>query len=43
LTMDSKSMSGFMDCDSETCRNAKFKAGLMDSESEISRDAESEF
>jgi hypothetical protein len=31
LIMDSKSESGFMDCDSETCRNAKYKSGFMDS------------
>jgi len=43
LIMDSKSGSGFMDCDSKTCRNAKFKSGFIDSESEISRDAKSEF
>jgi hypothetical protein len=24
---DSKSESGFMDCESETCRNSKFKSG----------------
>jgi hypothetical protein len=32
-----------MDCDSKTCRNAKFKSRFMDSESKISRDAKSEF
>jgi hypothetical protein len=36
LIMDSKSGSGFMDCGSKTCRNAKFKSGFIDSESEIS-------
>jgi hypothetical protein len=43
LIMNIKSESGFMDCDSKTCRNDKSKSGFMDSESEISRDAESEF